>query len=235
MRKLIVMAVFVAAPVFAASPFLRAGVGFDRGGDTTVRDRDCTATAPPALFGCGIDARGDFGRSAAWNLGAGYEWNATRVELAITHRPGFELDAQASFLGVSEDQPVDARVKSTAAMLQTSRQFGWFFVEGGVGVARNTIDTTRYSFPSIAPEAVTITEGGTHNAFAWSAGAGVTVPVRPRLSLDIVVSYARLGHIETDAGTATIIRPNRTLMLEIAGTEAKLETAGVRASLRWRL
>lgn len=235
MRKLISIALFAALPAFAASPFLRAGVGLDRAGDTTVRDRDCTATAPPALFGCGIDARGDFGRTATWHAGAGYERNATRVELSITHRPDLELDAQATFLGVSEDQPVNARVRSTSAMITTARRFGWFFVEAGAGVARNTIDRTRYAFPSIAPDAVTITEGGTHHAFAWSAGAGVTVPVSTRLFVDLAVTHTRLGDIETDPGTATIVRPNRTFTLDIAGTRAKLATTGLTASLRWRL
>lgn len=235
MRNLIWMALFAAAPVFAATPFLRVGAGFERGGDTAVRDRDCTATAPPALFGCGLEARGDFGRTATWNLGGGYEFGATRVELALTHRPDLELDAQANFLGVSDDQPVDARVRSTSAMLQASRQFGWLFVEAGVGVARNTFGNTRYGFPSIGPDAVTITQGGTHHAFAWSAGAGVSVPVHERFTIDVALRHARLGEVRGDAGTATIIRPNRTLELAIDATRADLATTGITASLRWRM
>ena len=235
MRNLIWMAVFVAMPAFAASPFLRLGAGFERAGDTIVRDRDCTATAPPALFGCGIDARGDLGRTASWTAGAGYERDATRFELAITHRPNLQLDAQASFLGVSEDQPVDARVRSTSAMVKAARRFGWFFVEAGAGVARNTIGRTRYAFPSIAPDAVTITAGGTRHAFAWTVGAGVTVPVTTRLALDVAMTHARLGEVESEAGPATIVRPSRTFTLDIAGTRAKVQTTGITASLRWRL
>jgi opacity protein-like surface antigen len=234
MRTLIWVAVFAAMPAFAASPFLRIGAGLDRAGDTTVRDRNCTATAPPALFGCGIDARGDFGRSATWTAGAGYERGAMRIELAITHRPDLRLDAQASFLGVSEDQPVDARVRSTSAMIVASRQFHWFFVDAGAGVARNTIARTRYSFPSIAPDAVTMTAGGTRHAFAWTVGAGITVPVSERLAFDFALTHARLGDVESEAGPATIVRPSRTFTLDIAGTRAKLETTGVTASLRWR-
>jgi opacity protein-like surface antigen len=235
MRKLIWIVFFAAMPAFAASPFFRLGAGFDRGGDTTVRDRDCASTQPPALFGCGIDARGNFGRSMTWNLGGGYDFGATRVELALTHRSDLELDAQANFLAVSEDQPVDARVRSTSAMVQASRQFGWMFVEAGVGVARNTIGETRYGFPSIAPDAVTLTQGGTHHAFAWSAGAGVSVPLSDRFAIDIAVRHARLGEVRSDAGTATIIRPNRTLELAIDATRAELQTTGITASLRWRI
>jgi opacity protein-like surface antigen len=235
MRNLILLALFAATPAFAASPFFRLGAGLERGGDTIVRDRDCTSTAPPALFGCGIDARGDLGRTMSWNAGAGYAFNDTRIELALTHRPDLELDAQANFLGVTADQPVDARVRSTSAMLQASRQFGWFFVDAGVGIARNTIGETRYAFPSIAADAVTITRGGTHDAFAWSAGAGVSFPLSERLALDVEVRHSRLGEVRGDAGLATIIRPTRTLELEIDATRAELDTTGVFASLRWRM
>ena len=51
----------------------------------------------------------------------------------------------------------------------------------------------------------------------------------------MALRYTELGKMKTDDGSATIIRPSRTFMLDIAGTRAALRTIGVSVSLRFRL
>jgi opacity protein-like surface antigen len=240
---LTLLSFIVASAAFAAQPYLRLGAGFERSDDTTQRDRDCAATAPPALFGCGtglddrpFGARGDFGRTKAWELAGGFELTKrSRIELGATHRGDLELDAQSNFLGVTAEQPVKASARATTALLTGSVDIGRLFVTAGAGLSRNELGAVTYSFPGIAPDAATITRGGDHTTFAWTAGAGTSIPLTERLLLDLTLRYSSLGTFQTRTGPATIVRPSRTFELEIAGTEASVKTLGVSASLRWRM
>lgn len=238
-----------ARPAAAAPPpFVRVGAGYDGSESTTVRDLDCSATEPPALFGCvdgpdgrSLGARGDFGETVAVDLGVGWEVSSRmRIELALVGRPDLSLDAEANFLDVTEEQPVTADAESFAAFVVVAYDLGparWRarpFVAAGAGAARNEVDEVTYAFPGIGPEAVTVTQGGSHTDFAWSASAGLAVPLTGATTLDLAVRYSDLGEVRTDAGEATIVRPNRTFSLDIAGTRADLETLGAQLSLRYR-
>jgi len=242
---------FIALLMFAlplsAQLSLRAGLGIDTTRAATVLDRDCSSTNPPALFGCvdGNDgerlaARGDFGTTGVFELGAAYDVSAnTRFELMLARRNGLELDADANFPNVTGEQPVSASAKSTAAFIAGTWLLGASpdvrpFVTAGVGVARNEIDAITFAFPGIAPDAVTILHGGSHTGIAYLVGAGLTVPMTKRIDVDLAVRYADLGQIATDAGPATIVRPRGTTVITIDGTEADLETIGVLVSMRYR-
>jgi opacity protein-like surface antigen len=242
------VAVAAAGPASAAPLYLRLGAGYEGSADTTVLDRDCVSTEPPALFGCvdGPDgrrlaARGDFGETEAFDLGVGWELSPRlRAELALVSRPGLGLDAEANFLDVTEAQPVSADAESLAGIVVLSYELGppsWRarpFVAAGAGAARNEIGPITYAFPGIGREAVTITRGGSHTDFAWTASAGLAIPVGERLAVDLAIRYSDLGEVRTDDGEATIVRPNRTFSLDIAGTRADLETLGAGVSLRYR-
>jgi len=236
-------------PAHAASRvYLRGAVGWDQSRDATVSDLDCANTAPPALFGCGagidgqpLGARGDFGDTVAFDLTAGLELSRrTRVELALQSRPGLTLDANANFLGVSEDQPVSADADSLAAFVIGAVDLGrpgWRlqpFAAAGLGAARNTIDPVRYEFPSLGPEAATIVRGGTHTDFAWTAAAGLAYRLNDAATLELAIRTTDLGTIRTDDGTAAIVRSSDTFDLAIAGTRADLRTTGVTLGLRYR-
>jgi opacity protein-like surface antigen len=107
-------------------------------------------------------------------------------------------------------------------------------VTAGAGVARNSVGHVTFAFPSIGEDAVTITRGGASTSFAWTAGAGMSFAMTPNLSLDLTWRTTDLGDVETDAGTATIVRPTRRLEIEIAGTRMALKTSGIAATIRWR-
>ncbi|HEX7150758.1 MAG TPA: hypothetical protein VF618_04655 [Thermoanaerobaculia bacterium] len=240
MKRLIVL-LFLTTSAFAAQPYIRLGGALESSKNTIVLDRDCASTEPPALFGCGYDARGDFGDARTWQVAAGVELTRLRLEVALFDRSNLDLDASANFTGVEGEQPVRAEVSSRAAMLVGSFPFApedWRvqpFVSVGVGMARNELGTTRYEFPGIAADAVTIMPGGTHDAFAYSAAAGASIQLTRQLALDVTAIYSDLGQVRSEAGEATIVRPNRTLSIPIDATRAELRTSGIAFSLRVRL
>ncbi|HYO77326.1 MAG TPA: hypothetical protein VE010_12755 [Thermoanaerobaculia bacterium] len=217
--------------------FVRAGAGMERSRDTIVRDRDCSSTQPPALFGCGFGARGDFGQAPAFELAAGLGTRA-RVELAIAHRP-LELEAQSNFTGVTGAQNVTTEGRSISALISGTLDLApqtWRvrpFVTAGAGVARNSTGPVVYAFPGIGAEAVTITRGGAHVNPAWTAGAGAAFALTDSLALDLTFRHTSLGTMRSPRGIATIVRPTRTLELEIDETRADVVTRGVILSLRW--
>lgn len=237
MRILFVILCF---PVLAsAAPlYVRGAIGFEQSRDTTLRDVDCSSSTPPALFGCGFAARGDFGHAYVPELAIGAEMSArSRVELALADRR-FDLEARPNFLNTPDPQSVAAKTHATtlfvngAIDLTTSRVRP--FVTAGAGLAHNAIDRLDFAFPGISPSAVTDAQGGTRTNFAWTAGLGVAYAINDSLSLDVVARWNDLGEIRTDAGTAHIVRPTRTFDLEIAGSRAELRCAGVSVGVRWR-
>jgi opacity protein-like surface antigen len=243
MRGLILIVLF---PLFAsAAPlYVRGSLGLERTAGAHVRDIDCSSTEPPALFGCvagnderALGAYGDFGRGPVFELAVGRAYSRARFELALAHRQ-LDLDAESNFLGVAGEQPVRGDVRATAAFLNAAVDLtSWRvrpFLVAGAGLAHNEIGAVRYEFPGIAPEAVTVLRGGSHTDFAWSAGAGAALELSPSLALDVVWRWSDLGEVRTENGPATIVRPNRELEIDIAGTRADLETSGISVSLRWR-
>jgi opacity protein-like surface antigen len=239
MRRLFFLALLL--PLCAsAQTYVRGGAAFERGGSTTVRDVRCRNTQPPALFGCGFRADGDLGSSVVPEVAVGLEVSPrSRFELALSRR-ALDLEANSNFTGVSESQPVTSGVRSLTLMIQGAVDLApasWRvrpFVTAGAGIAQNTLDEVVYAFPSIGPEAVTITQGGAYTDLATTAGAGISVPLASSLTLDVAYRWTDLGDARTDVGAATIIRPTRELTIDIDATRADLETSGVSVSLRWR-
>jgi opacity protein-like surface antigen len=246
-RVLLMLLLLAPSAIAATRPFLRAGVSVGQTDDTVVRDRDCSSTAPPALFGCvdGLDGRalgayGDFGTDPGFEIAAGIEMSdSMRLEVAVG-RQTLSLDASANFVGVDGEQPVQGDGTAWSAIAGAALDLGpraWRvrpFISAGAGVARNELDGAVYSFPGIAPDAVTILSGGTSTAFAWNAGAGAAIAISPGLLLDVALRYSDLGDVRTDAGAATIVRPRGTFEIEIDGTRAPLRKREVAVSLRWR-
>src|SRR4028119_315644 len=236
MRWLVV--VFLAFPLFAASPYVRIGAGLERGRDTVLRDRDCTSAQPAALFGCGFEARGELDRTPVVEFAIG-TGDRTRLELAFAHRE-LELDATSNFTGVTGEQNVSARVQSLSMMVNGAMDLApaaWRvrpFITAGAGAASNGTSRVVYAFPGIGPNAVTITRGGLRTGFAWNAGAGATLSLTPQPALELTGRPTTPATMHSPRGTATIIRPTRTIQLEIDETRADLETRGVALSLRDR-
>jgi opacity protein-like surface antigen len=229
-----------------AQGYLRAGLGYDVSETSRVQDADCSATAPPALFGCGaapdgsvLAARGDMGRTAALELGAGRRLAPyLRGEVQAAWRPGLAFDGRANFLRTPGDQQVSAKVDSKTLIAAAYFDFGALgrlrpFIGLGAGAARNRVGAMRYAFPGLAANAATITPGGSRTSFTWMATAGVAWPLSNRLTLDLAYRYADLGKVRTEAGPAAIVRASGTRAITIAPTQAGLIAQGVSASVRW--
>lgn len=245
MRAIALCAIVLTTPLSAADLYVRGGISLEQSGPTTILDRDCTSTAPPALFGCGngidglpLAARGDFGSVEGVDVALGTTLgDRARAELAFTSRE-LHLDAFANFIGVRGVQSVRAGGGSDAVMANVfwtaaERHDVQPFVFAGAGAARNTLDRVHYAFPSIDANAVTITRGGSHTGFAWNAGAGASFRVSRSLAVDVMLRYTDAGDVETDAGEAAIVRPNRTLSIAIDGTRGDLELFGLVVGVRW--
>jgi opacity protein-like surface antigen len=221
--------------------FGRAGGGWERGGDTTVRDVQCRSTNPPALFGCGFRAEGELASAFFPEVAVGLEVTPrVRFELALAPR-SMELDANANFLGVTGEQPVTTEVRSTVLVLGGAVDLApasWRvrpFVTAGAGLARNEIDAVVYAFPGLGPQALTVTRGGSQTDLVTTAGAGLTMPLSSSLSLDVAYRWTDLGEARTEAGAARIVRPARELTIDVDATRADVQASGVSVSLRWRL
>jgi opacity protein-like surface antigen len=248
MRLTLLVLTLVLPSLAAAAPwYVRGGAGFEQSAPATMVDLDCHSTQPPALFGCAdasdgrpLAARGDFGGTPSWELGAGMALGRARVDVTVTARPQIDLRADSNFLNVSGRQPVSANGKATTAMLNAALDVApenWRirpFLTAGAGVSRNETGAVTFGFPSIAPDAVTVIRGGRSNELAWSAGAGIAFDVAHNLSLDIAWRRTDLGDMTTRAGEATIVRPRGTFVLDIAGTRAPVKLNGVSVSVRWR-
>jgi opacity protein-like surface antigen len=229
-----------------AEPYLRLGVGGDGSVPATFRDTDCQSVQPPALFGCGagrngepLGASGAFGSGVVLDAGLGYRFNRwLRAEGLFSYRPDYEYNGQANFLQSSPPQPVNANLSSVAAFGVGYLDFPKIrsvqpFIGAGVGAARNRISAVTYGFPALAPDATTTMPGGTATGLAWLLTAGVAIPLNEQLSLDLAYRYTDLGTVQTDTGSARIVRPSGTRSLVIAGTQSALQTHGAMLTLRY--
>lgn len=229
----------------AAQPYVRIGVAAEAGDGVTLRDVDCSSTQPPALFGCGsgddglpFAARGDLESVVAFDAGLGRKAGRWRGELTFSSRFGADVEASANFTGVVGEQPVTARVRSQSLLLTGAVDLGpaaWRvqpFLTGGAGATRNEASTITFLFPGIGPAARTTTSGGTRSGLVWTAGAGMSIRLGHGLSVDVTARYTDLGVVRGERGQATIVRPTRTLLLDIAATELQWRTRGVAISVR---
>src|SRR5687767_14098804 len=104
LTNICLLVLLITTSAHASSLYVRAALGIEHTGDTTVRDVDCSSTNPPALFGCvdGNDGRplaayGDLGRSAVAEFAIGREFGTrARVELSLASRD-VDLEAEANF------------------------------------------------------------------------------------------------------------------------------------------
>ena len=245
--SLLLSVVISAPPLFAGQIYVRAAGGIASAQSAAMRDVSCESTDPAALFGCGagrdgrpLQAWGSPGSSLTWSAGAGYELGRFRAGLVLEQFGDFSLDAQANFRNVNGPQPVSADIRSRAVKAEIAIDLSRAdalvhpFVMLGVGKARNHICEVRFDFPTIAPDAVTITPSGNHDDTVWSAGGGVTTRLTRSLDLDVAIRYDDRGDARTESGIATIVRPRGTFEVEIAPTRIPLRTIGVEWSLRYR-
>ncbi|OYX35089.1 MAG: hypothetical protein B7Y99_04340 [Caulobacterales bacterium 32-69-10] len=245
--KLAIALAALALPLAAhAETYVRAGAAYEHSSETGFRDLDCSASAPPALFGCAagadgglLSAQGGFGSTAAVELGLGRRITPhLRLEGLVTYRPDLDFGGRANFVRTPGEQRVSADMNSLSAMAVIYADLGVYgrlrpFLGLGAGAARNKVSDVRFAFPGLGATASTVIPGGGETNFAWMAAAGVSLPVSSRLTLDVAYRYVDLGDVRTEAGPAVITRTSGVRAIDIAPTYADLVTQGVSASVRW--
>jgi len=256
LRLIRILAVFIvigasaaASPLAAQDWYFTAAFGADWSGATSFRDRDCAATSPPALFGCGagedgdrpLGAYGDFGASSAMEVGLGAAFSAVRLEARLAYRPSLAFTGSANFLNASRTQPVRGEVRSVAVAIAGAldlpgADLGYSrlrpFVGASAGLARHEVERVVFRFPALGGGARTEIPGGTNYPFTWTGTAGLAFEIDERITVDAAYRYGNLGEIETEPGQARIVRRGVDTTIQIDGTRAKLETHGFVAGLR---
>ena len=248
----VAVAVYMSMPSGAAGAgdfYLRGGIGLDRPADTVFTDRDCSSSAPAALYGCGTGgdgapyrSRGGYGTVPALELGLGYAAAAARVEILVEYRPRFAFEGRANFLAPERRQSVTADLSSVSGMLAAYVDLaelglpkpGPFapFAGAGVGAVRTRVGETRMTFPATT----TIVPGASRTDLAWMVTAGVAAALDERVTLDLAWRYTDLGKVRTGRGAGRVVwrdGSREPLPLDLAPTRARLASHGIRLSLRY--
>ena len=234
----------------AGDLYMRAGIGLDRPAETTFTDRDCASASLAALYGCGrggdgapYRSRGAFGTVPALEVGFGYTLApAARLEVQVEYRPRFDFAGRANFLERGRRQSVAADLSTVSAMLATFvdlpglglPKLGPFapFIGAGAGAVRTQIGEMRMVFP----RTTTVVPGATRIGFAWMLTVGVAAPLGERVTLDLAWRYSDLGSVRTGRGGGRIVwrdGSREALLLDLAETQGKLGSHGLRLSLRY--
>ena len=225
--------------------YLRAGVNLEQLSNTRFGDADCTSVSPAALYGCGKGpdgisrgSSGDFGRTAAVEIGIGYLASPElRFETLIQYRPGFSFQGRANFLQTTSRQDVSADLSSLSGMLAAWLDLPGFGPVspvlgsgGGLNVIR--IDETHMMFP----KTTTIVPGARHVDLVVMMTAGFTASIGSAMALDLLWRYTDSGSVETGRAKGRVVWRDGSrddLELDLAETHARLSGHGLHLSLRY--
>ena len=238
----------VRATSFAPGDFyVRGGAVLDWLSGTRFEDKNCSSTAPAALYGCGtgvdgatLGATGDFSRTAGFEAGIGYvAAKRVRVEAAIQYRPKFSFSGNANFLQTTGPQDVSADLSSLSALLIAYADLPGHgplgpFIGCGGGLSRIDIDETHMAFP----RTTTIVPGAQRVGFTLMLTAGVSTSIPGSMAVDVAWRYTYSGAVETGRARGRIVWLDGSrdpLELDLAETTANLTSHGLRASLRYGL
>ncbi|MFS8037251.1 outer membrane protein [Xanthobacter sp. AM11] len=182
----------------AADPATEPAIDLSRlgkAGDFTLTPPDVSEDAPSGWY-----LRGDAGFAAATGgaialagvpTGLDLDGSGWSVGAGLGYRLATFLRAEASldYLALGAADSAFGRLRSSATVALASLYWDVITISGftpylsaGAGFAINSLDVPA----ALAP-------AGNDWSFAWSAGAGVSYALNPRLSLDLGYRYASLG------------------------------------------
>ncbi len=208
-----------------------------------------------ALYG---DDQSDAGTLAAgpeYGLAAGYRFGAFRaqVELAVTGRVTYE--GESNYEGGGPVQPTEASMSARRLLLSGFYEFrslgrSRLWAGGGLGVNRYHLTDYIQRFPNPDDPSGRLRSGpggeapstslpeGTGHGFAWMLAAGLTVPLRADMLLDVGYRYTDAGRIGTSVGDIEVVRyeedgSRQLRRITINPTTADLRHHSLTATLRW--
>jgi len=238
------------AAMAAEGCYLRVGIGFERFAETEFRDQSCASTEPDALYGCGdgpdgapYRTVGDFSTASGIEIGiGGTVAPAVRMEALLEFRPRFAFSGNANFLAPERRQSVSADLSALSGMVAAYAdlpalglpKLGPFdpFVGAGIGVARIWTGETQMMFP----RTTTHVPSGQRTGLAWMVTAGVATTLNESTTLELAWRYSDLGTAETGTGSGQVVWRDGSrdpLPLNLAPTEARLSSHGLRLSVRY--
>ena len=183
----------------AAQRYVRVGVGAALASDSRFVDVDCESAMPAALYGCGhggdgapLRTTGEFGSTAALELGAGYALGpATRVELVLEYRPAVPFAGRANFLAPEREQSVMTRRSSLSGAVAVQFDLASLgvpeiagfrpFAGAGIGRVRHLLGETTMTFP----RTLTVVPGASRTDWTWMLTAGLSRALSERTVLDV--------------------------------------------------
>lgn len=178
------------------------------------------ARSPGGSVADGNGFSGDLGKSAVFELGAGYQlpYNL-RAELTAGYRPNFAVRSRESLSGIPLS--ADAKLRTWTVManayydIDTGTAFTPY-VGAGAGVAFNRLNTVTYRLG-----AAEFQESGKNTSrFAWSVMAGGAYAVTSAIKLDLGYRYLDAGRFETSGNTTN--GPVKPVKGDVRSHEIKL-------------
>lgn len=249
-----------AEPAVGYVPYLSLGMGVIRSADTRFFDGDDAGNA--ALYGSGdrFDA-GAVDNGPQVHLAAGVRTpSGVRLQLEAGLARSLDYRGNTNYRNSGTRQPAAADVDAWQVLLSGLYEFqGWEIAPGralrpfvGVGVGLTGYRLTGYvqRFPDPDDPSgylrrgpggevpSTALPGGSGRNLGTMLTAGVSIPIRERLHLDLAYRYADAGEISTEVGDIAIVRyrqdrTKREIQVPINETSAEFRTHSLLANLRF--
>ena len=208
-------------------------------------DDGTIAASPQALFAAGIRLR-----------------YATRLQLEYGQTRELEYSGNTNYRNSGTYQPSVAKLDTWQALLAAFRDFSeWEYASGrsiqpflgiGAGIARYRLSGYVQRFPDPPDPNGPLRRGpageipytalspGSDRNFTWMLTAGIAIPVRKSMELDLSYRYTDAGEIHTDPGDIKIVRfresgHRREIPVGITQTRAELRTHSLTLTLRFEL
>ena len=243
-------------------PYLSVGMGMVRSDDIRFVDGDDAGHA--ALYGSGerFDAGAiDNGLQAHLAAGVRTPWGG-RAQLELGLARGLDFRGNTNYRYSGKRQPSEAELDAWQLLLAGFHDFpGWELAPGrtvrpflgaGVGLTDYRLRGYVQRFPE--PDnpggslrrgpggevPFTAIPGGHGRNFTWMLTAGLAIPLREGIHLDLGYRYTDAGEIRTDTGDITIVRyredgTRREIRGPINETSADLRTHALLVTLRFDL
>ena len=209
------------------------------------------STTPAVLYGCGtgnddrpIAAYGNFGKPLGLEIGVGVRSpNNWRYEYSVQFRPDISFSGNANFVQLDPTipQPVSSDLSTLSFMVSGYRDLidssflhsdGFTpYIGAGVGLSLIEMCQTTMTFPATR----TLVPGGTHTSLTWLFALGISQKLEGLGTLDLSWRYMDFGRVETPSGPGAVVRRSdgvQTAAFDLAPTQAKLTSSGIRIALR---
>ncbi|MDE0190296.1 MAG: outer membrane beta-barrel protein [Gammaproteobacteria bacterium] len=243
-------------------PYVSMGMAIVRPEGARFVDGDDSGQA--ALYGSeGLFDAGAFDTGRRFHLAAGIRFRSgIRAQLEVGPPRAFDWRGNTNYRNGGKLQPSEATLDSWQLVLAGLYDLpGWTLGSGrtarpylgvGAGVTRYRVTAYVQQFPDPddptgylrrGPEGeipFTAVPDGTGRTFTWTLTAGIAIPVRESVHLDLSYRYTDMGKIETDAADVTIVRyradgTRREIRVPINATAVDHRTHTLAMSFRFDL